>query len=291
MTQIRADQWRAWGSSLILHLALLLSLTALVSQQESVPNWTSVIETRIESDPGLPSEPFTPPVNLAEFLNDSGSPAVGSLLDQQPISGSIAAGLPAGVGLSGPIGQLSGEGGLGSGGLGGPGSAETGVGFFGTRGSAKSVVFVVDMSGSMDNGRLGRAQQELVRSIHKLHVTQYFYVIFFNDRAVPMFYPTPARDLVPATPLMKRKVTRWINERRAGQDTEPEEALVMALSFKPNVIYVLTDGEFPPNCREIIKEKNTSGTIINTIALQSREGIPLLEQIASDNNGEFLFVK
>ena len=54
---------------------------------------------------------------------------------------------------------------------------------------------------------------------------------------------------------------------------------------------MLTDGEFPATCREIIKQKNTSGTIINTIALQSREGIPLLQDIASDNKGVFLFVK
>ena len=286
MTPTRADQWRAWGSSLILHLALLLSLTAVVSQQEPEADWMPLIQSRIEN-PGPPSEPFTPPVNLAEFLSESGSPAVGPVLDERPISAPLAAG----IGMDVPVGELSGEGGLGAGGLGGKAGSETGIGFFGTRGTAKSVVFVVDMSGSMENGRFGRAQQELVRSIHKLHVTQQFYVIFFNSHAVPMFFPSTAKDLVSATPMMKRKVTRWINDRRTGQGTEPEDALVMALSFKPDVIYVLTDGEFPATCREIIKQKNTSGTIINTIALQSREGIPLLQDIASDNKGVFLFVK
>ncbi|MDB5340231.1 MAG: hypothetical protein JWN70_5850, partial [Planctomycetaceae bacterium] len=37
--------------------------------------------------------------------------------------------------------------------------------------------------------------------------------------------------------------------------------------------------------------KNTFGAVVNTIALQSREGVPLLQEIAGDNKGTFLFVK
>lgn len=285
MTPTRADHCRAWGSSLILHFALLSTLTA-VAWQEREEEWQPAIQARLDQ-PAPHSEPIEPPVNLVEFLKQSGSPAVGPVVDEQIISAPLAAGLKMDV----AIGPLRGEGGLGAGGLGSESSAQTGIGFFGTRGTASSVVFVVDMSGSMENGRFIRAQQELVKSIHKLHVTQKFYVIFFNSHAVPMFFPSTAADLVAATPLMKRKVTRWINERRTGQGTDPEEALLLALSLKPELIYVLTDGEFPENCRELVKEKNTSGAVINTIALQSREGIPLLQNIASDNKGVFLFVK
>ena len=285
MTPTRADQWRAWGSSLILHIALLLSLTA-VAWQQPVEEWLPVIHSRIV-DSSPESEPFTPSVNLVEFLSQSGSPAVGPLTEEPLVSAPLMAGINTNV----AVGALSGAGGVGGGGEGDMIGSESGVGFFGSRGTAKSVVFVVDMSGSMENGRFARAQQELVRSIHKLHVTQKFYVIFFTSKAVPMFFPTTAADLVSATPMMKRKVTRWITERRTGRGTDPEDALVLALSLKPEVIYFLTDGEFSERCREIVKEKNTFGAVINTIALQSREGVPLLQAIASDNKGVFLFVK
>ena len=285
MTANRSDQWRAWGSSLILHIALLLSLTA-VAWQPREEEWLPVIQSRIE-DSKPASEPFTPAVNLVEFLSQSGSPAVGPLMDDLLVSAPFVSGIKTNL----AVGALSGAGGVGAGGHGDRIGAETGVGFFGARGTAKSVVFVVDMSGSMENGRFARAQQELVRSIHKLHVTQKFYVIFFTSQAVPMFFPTTAADLVSATPMMKRKVTRWITERHTGRGTDPEEALVLALALKPEVIYFLTDGEFSERCRGIVKEKNTFGAVVNTIALQSREGIPLLQDIAGDNQGVFLFVK
>lgn len=285
MTPTRADQWRAWGSSLILHIALLLSLMAIVWQPRE-DEWLPVIQSRLD-DVRPADEPFTPSVNLVEFLSQSGAPAMGPLTDDLLVS----APLIAGINMNVAVGTLSGEAGTGAGGQGGKIGAETGVGFFGTRGTANSVVFVVDMSGSMENGRFVRAQQELIRSIHKLHVTQKFYVIFFTSQAVPMFFPTPAPGLVAATPLMKRKVTRWITERRTGRGTDPEEALVLALTLKPEVIYFLTDGEFSERCREIVKEKNTFGAVVNTIALQSREGVPLLQAIAGDNKGVFLFVK
>lgn len=285
MTSTRADQWRAWGASLLVHVAVLLTLAAVVVAPER-EFWAPVIESRL-ADPAPQLESFQPELNLVEFLAQTGAPAVGPLTDDLLVAAPIAAGLN----LPRIVGPLSGQGGVGTGGEGVKVGAEQGVGFFGTRGNAKSVVFVVDMSGSMENGRFIRAQQELVKSIHQLHVTQKFYVIFFNKHAVPLFFPSPAPDLVVATPLMKRKATRWIIERHTGLGTEPQEAFIMALALKPEVIYFLTDGDFDGKCRDLVKEKNKAGTVIHTIALQNKDGIPLLEAIASDNKGVFKFIK
>ncbi len=286
MTPNRSDFWRAWGASLVFHVVLLLVLSAFVWHQD-VEVWQPAIDSRIV-EAARESEILLPEINLQEFLRQSGSPATGEPLDNLL----VAAPLGSGLNLSGHVGPLSGEGGIGRGGAGGDLiEPEVGIGFFGTRGSGRSVVFVVDMSGSMEGARFIRAQQELIKSIHKLHVTQKFYVIFFNTHAVPLFFPRPPRELVTATPAMKRSATRWIVERRPGLGTEPEEALVRALALKPDVIYFLTDGEFPERCRQVVKEGNTFGTTIHTIAFQSREGIPLLEAIAQDNKGFFTLVK
>lgn len=280
-------QWKAWGASCTLHGLVLLCLAMIVFRRPADVGMP-FIETRIEPAVST-SEPFTPPLDMKGILGTteelSGGPTANELLGPGP------SGL--GLGTSGTDGPLAFAGGLG---VGGPGEGglmggEKGMGFFGTRGSGKSVVFVVDMSGSMDGFRFARAQQELVRAIYQLHVTQKFYVIFFNKHAIPMFSPRPPRGLVMATPTMKRSVTRWIVDRRPAAGTEPEDSLVMALNLKPDVIYFLTDGEFPERCREVCKEKNTHGSIIHTIALQSREGAPLLRDIAEDHKGTFKFVK
>lgn len=270
---------------MIFHAVLLLGLAAAVFVPRE-EGWQPIIESRIV-DPDPTPDPFIPEINLKEFLGQGGAPAPGPKLDD-PLA---AAPLAPGLNMSVTLGSLSGGGGVGAGGEGGIIGAEKGLRFFGSEGTGKSVVFVVDMSGSMEGARFGRAQQELVKSIHQLHVTQKFYVIFFNKHAVPLFFPKPPRELVTATPAMKRSATRWIVERHPSQGTEPEAALVLAMSLRPDVIYFLTDGEFPERCRQVVKERNTFGAIVHTIALQSREGIPLLEAIAADNNGSFKLVK
>lgn len=288
MTPKRADRWRACGVSILFHLAILLSLASVVRHSADVP-FQPIIETDIaEAEPPSPS--FTAEIDMRDFLQKSGAPAAGEKTD-----GLLAAApLAGGSSLLAQVGAPWGTGGPGSGG-GGDGDGgimpgEKRLGFFGSRSSGNSVVFVVDMSGSMDGVRFVRAQQEMIRAIHHLHVTQKFYVVFFNSHTMPLFYPRAPKELVPATPAMKRSATRWITDRRTGQGTEPEGALALALSLQPDVIYFLTDGEFDEKCRQVCKDNNKSKTIIHTIALQSREGVPLLEAIAQDHNGVFKLV-
>jgi hypothetical protein len=281
MTPKRADACRAWGASILLHVGLLIGLSAVVWHQELVVSQPAIDSQIVAADPD--PEILLPDINLEEFLRESGSPAVGEPHAVLP----VAAPLGSGLSLSGPVGLLSGERGIGRGGAG----DGLGIGFFGARTTGRSVVFVVDMSNSMEGARFSRAQQELVSSIEQLHVSQKFFVIFFDTRAFPMFFPRAPKELVSATPGRKRSVTRWIQQRRTGNGTDPEGALVRALALKPDVIYFLTDGEFPERCRQVVKEGNTSGTTIHTIAFQSHEGIPLLEAIAQDHHGTFKLVE
>jgi uncharacterized protein with von Willebrand factor type A (vWA) domain len=195
-----------------------------------------------------------------------------------------------GTGASG-----SGDGGEGSGGEGsgsgrGPG---LGAGFFGAKGAGKTFVYVVDMSGSMEGERFRRALAELIRSINKLSAEQSFYVIFFNDKMFPMFDPQPAKGLIPATTANKSRATRWIRNRKPSSTTDPKAALEKALGMKPQVIFLLTDGELddPAEVRHMIRRENKTNVVIHTIAFENEEGATTLETIATENNGTFLFVR
>ena len=290
MTPKSADRWRSWGVSLVFHVAILAILATAV--RYSHPDFAEpMVESTIIAVDPVHEQTFAPDLNLVELLGAGGAPESGPRGDDPlgivPVS--------SGLNVSLTLGSLTGTGGngngTGSGGEGGLMGGGKGLGFFGTEATGESVVFVVDMSGSMEGARFGRAQQELVRAIHKLHVTQQFSVIFFNTRAMPLFFPRSPRALSQATPSMKRSATRWIVERKPSLGTDPREALEMALAFQPEVIYFLTDGVFPEECRTICQEKNQSGTVIHTISFYSPEGAPLLEAIARDHRGTFRMVK
>jgi hypothetical protein len=197
-----------------------------------------------------------------------------------------------GVGAAGSGGD-GGEGGGSGGGTGtgvGPG---IGAGFFGTKGAGKSFVYVVDMSGSMHGARFERAKKELNRSINKLGPEQKFYVYFFNDRTFPLFDPKPATGMIPATPSNKQRAVRWVNTRQAESTTNPNYALQQALEMKPEVIFLLTDGELddPDAVRQMIRRYNKGNVVIHTIAFENEDGGLTLEAIANENNGVYRFVK
>lgn len=196
----------------------------------------------------------------------------------------------------GMAGSGSGDGGSGGGSGGGTGIGQgpgIGAGFFGTKGAGKSFIYVVDMSGSMYGDRFSRAKAELIKSINKLNAEQKFYVFFFNDRTFPLFEPKPAKGMIPANKANKDRASRWIGLRRAESTTNPNYALQQALEMKPEVIFLLTDGELdePEAVRQMIRNHNKSNVVIHTIAFENEEGGLTLESIAKENNGIYRFVK
>jgi hypothetical protein len=60
---------------------------------------------------------------------------------------------------------------------------------------------------------------------------------------------------------------------------------------KPDAIFLLTDGGFEGSSPDFIRQLNNSLNVqINTVALISDAGAPLLKQIARENNGDYRFV-
>jgi hypothetical protein len=135
--------------------------------------------------------------------------------------------------------------GAGSPGSGPPGGELGEAVFFGTRSQGNRIVFVVDNSSSMKDGRFEAAIGELVRSVEALSPRQAFYVIFVSDQPYPMFYPQPATDLMPATAPNKKRLAEWLPKAilASGKNRELMKAMDLAASLRPHAVYLLWDGD------------------------------------------------
>ncbi len=163
--------------------------------------------------------------------------------------------------------------------------------FFGLGGSAreaKRIVYVVDRSGSMLH-TFFFVQQELKRSINGLRRSQKFHVIFFNEGA-PL--EPPPRDLVSAIGGRKQAFFKFLSRVNPSGGTNPEPAIRRALSLKPDLVYLLSDGiDFDPGLLERLARWNRDvGAKFFTIAYVDQTGREILEAIARETEGDFTFV-
>jgi len=163
--------------------------------------------------------------------------------------------------------------------------------FFGIGGSAreaKRIVYVVDRSGSMLDTFVF-VQKELERSIRALRRSQKFHVIFFNE-GPPL--EAPPRDLVSAIGARKEEFFKFLNKVHPIGGTDPAPAIRRALSLKPDLVYLLSDGmDFDPDLLERIAVWNKGVQAeFFTIAYIDQAGRRILEAIARQTNGDFTFV-
>lgn len=170
-----------------------------------------------------------------------------------------------------------------------------GKGFFGrSSGGAQRIVYVVDNSGSMNyphpsesKTRFNRVKVELVNSIFYMEPHQQFYVIFFNSEAVPMH----AKQMLSATPETKERYLKWVATMEArGGPTDPRRAMELALSFKPDIIYFLTDGEFIPPANRSLGKLKQEKAVIHTFAFGDDFSEALMNSLAEQNGGRFTII-
>ncbi|MBM79068.1 MAG: hypothetical protein CMJ78_00545 [Planctomycetaceae bacterium] len=140
--------------------------------------------------------------------------------------------------------------------------------FFGIHLPGKSYIYVVDCSNSMNHPhpsgagtRFKRVKLELVRSIRNMEPEMKFYIIFFNQLSIPM----PSRAMATAIPEKQLYFLNWSQRVKALGDTDPREALRLAIKMRPDVIYFLTDGnDFPMKVERELLAYNAGDTIIHT---------------------------
>jgi hypothetical protein len=283
-TETRRQRWIATTTSLLIHLSLLLVLAAWLLPRRPQPQ-TLTITTTMGTDDGADDLLAVEPNAAESAANDS---VTDRFFVVTPISTATSTEL-AEIKLNNPAAGMSDTGTADDGDTEGDGQGS--VGFFGTQAVGKSFVFIVDCSGSMHGYRFTRACYELKRALDDLTSKQKFYIIFYNHTTIPLYLPGGRKKLFAASRRYVYGANRWIEKREAGGGTIPDQAIYMALSMKPDVIFFLSDGKFSRTARNVAREANKHGTVIHTIAFQFRGGEPVLKGIAEDNNGRYRFVE
>lgn len=161
------------------------------------------------------------------------------------------------------------------------------AGFFGLLSQGSSFVYVIDRSGSMQGEKISAAIRELCRSVRALNKEMKFYLIFYNDSHLSM----NSSKMVVASQDNKNKYLSWTDNITGEGGTEPTTAMKLAISLHPDVIWLLSDGEFPEEVVGTIKQANNRKIKINTLAFGNGAGQTQLINIAEQNNGKFKFIK
>src|SRR6185312_10164471 len=131
--------------------------------------------------------------------------------------------------------------------------------------------------------------------IEGLKPTQSFSIHFFRDTRALSLSP----QLWVATPENKLHALDFLETVAPRGTTDPLPALELAFKQKPQLIFLLTDGDFPDDDAVLnrIRQLNRNhGVKIDTIAFVGRADtdtafIALLKQIAAENGGVFRHVR
>ena len=201
----------------------------------------------------------------------------------------VVAGMGTGI-LPGAAGKSRGGRKGGSSGNGGLGTAS----FFGTEARGNRIVFLVDNSGSMKQGRMETTLLELLRSVDQLSEKQYFYVIFYSDQAYPMFYPHGVMQPVPATRENKQKLYEWLQTVELCIGGQLLKAMELAASLHPHVVYVLSDGDISSSrTMEGLTAPNDWDFTVHTLGMgvSKPEHAANLTAIAQAHHGTFQMVQ
>jgi len=270
----------SWGTSVVLHAAVFILAAFMVWQTHTIhPPFTYKSDVVSEAKHKMEKRK-----RLKQESRGKLKPQPSSIVrqhTQNPVpdvaSNRLAQLKVIGIGGGGNI--IGGFEGLGDGGRGFFGTVETEI--------AHKIVYVVDRSGSMTDS-IDYVKFELKRSIGELQEDTAFHVIFYSS-GPPVEMPT--RRLVTGTDRNKQLAFEFIDGIIPQGETDPSKALERAFAVGPELIYLLTDGEFDRAIIDLVKRLNTGNKVtVHTIGFLYRTGEEVLKKIAEQNSGNYKFV-
>jgi hypothetical protein len=154
----------------------------------------------------------------------------------------------------------------------------------------KKIVFLCDSSGSMIT-KFDALRAEIRKAVDGLKPVQEFDVIFFAGDS----YLALDKQLVFALPENKRKAYEFLDTVAPHSSSDPIPGLRAAFAAQPQLIFMLTDGDFPNNAAvldEVRKLSARNKVMVNTIAFVDRGETyeKLLSDVAKETGGTFRFV-
>jgi hypothetical protein len=270
--------------SLVVHLAIMILLTTLsrgsrgtgqgnqpVSYEFAIvpeEDLTSLARSEFDDLDEPLSEIEEPPEASIDFAAETTAP-------QLEMTGSGAVPSLGGSAGGGAVQGLSGGG--------------AGTSFFGISSSGVRFAYIIDISGSMDQGRkMPTAMRELRKSLDALPDYAYFYVVLFSSNYV---LPPGQVGWKRARRTSVNSLVRWLEDVNPKGGTEPQTSFdhVLALDVRPDVIFFLTDGIIPNMTAEFVSSRNRRGkpVVINTIAFGQEGSQDLLARMARESGGEY----
>jgi hypothetical protein len=209
------------------------------------------------------------------------------------VEGGVAANrrLPSGINEAAILAEDARGRGAGEAPIGTPG----GLTVFGAQARGRSFVMVIDRSASMGDQGLGAiraAADELARQLDSLDEKQRVQIVAYH--AAPSLLDA---HWLPATPQNKERLLKYLRGLPAFGSTNHTAALTTALKLKPEVIFLLTDGDDPgmdPGQLRIVRELARGRTSIHTIHFgrgsESAASDHFMRKLAADNGGGYVYV-
>lgn len=174
--------------------------------------------------------------------------------------------------------------------------------FVGGLGGRRRVVYCLDISASMSSGfdKLSMAKAYLRQSLSDLSKDDIFNLIAFHDKAIRF-----RDELIPATRENVNLASEFMGQFTAasirGNDkTDLFAPLVTALSMRPDLIVLVTDGLpsagilDPVELARRFKKLNVIGARIYAIGMGLEEKSPgafMLRKLAMENGGDFELIR
>lgn len=168
--------------------------------------------------------------------------------------------------------------------------------FYGIATSGRTLLYVIDSSGSMNKHNAFRyAKAELLSSLERLDSTHKFQIIFYNDGILEFRdrQGKPATHWATASNLSRARA--FINEMDNSGGTSHYPALTKALFYSPDVVFFLTDAAEPAlSGRQLheLKQKNNSRAAIHSIEFGIGPHLKIdnfLHTLARQNEGTYRY--
>ncbi len=293
-----------WAMSILIHAALVLIAVLWV--------WATIKQKEVEDEPIIPiarlsEKPGQPLTMKSTTTPTKTSASKRSVTKSEKQTEKVASKVKADsslIGVAGGSDSKASPFGTAAVGTGGPFKA----GFIGLGGNARKIAYVIDASGSLID-TLPFVMAELKRSIQNLSEQQQFTVVFFGEAGKVSEIPPPG--LKPITSESRTNAFKWMdadegNVIAGGQASHgPLEALKKVLSYKPELVFLLSDNITGQGRYEItqatlrteIKNANKNKTKINTIQFMYPDPLikipgmrATLDMISQDSGGLHKYV-